>query len=94
MVGGPSECPEGPPVMELAGEADTEGGGGSMSVHHVLSGGGPVSPNFWGRDLVFVGGDVPEAGGVKPGIPKAYTGTESSATEGWDLEVCGRIEGP
>ena len=40
--------------MESAGENAKEGGGGVMSVHNVLSGGGPGSITFWGGDLGFV----------------------------------------
>ena len=36
-----------------------------------------------GRELGFVGGNVPESGGGTSGIPKADNWTEGSATEGW-----------
>ena len=75
--------------MEPAAEASTEGGGGATSVCHVLSGGDPVSTTFWGRYLGFVGGDVPESGGDKRGVPKSDESIDGSDIEGQDLEVCG-----
>ena len=66
---------KGPQGLEPAGEADPEGGGGSTSVRHVLSGGGPGSPPFWGGDLGFDRGDVQEARGGTHGVTKADNGT-------------------
>ena len=42
----------------------------------------------------FVRGDVPEVGGGARGIPKVDKGIDGSASEGWDLEMCGIKEGP
>ena len=53
-----------------------------------------MKDDYWGGDLGFVGGDVPEAGVSTRGIPKADNGTEGCVIEGWDLEGCGSIEGP
>ena len=94
LAGGPSEFWESPPGLDPDGEAATEVGGGATSVHHVLSGGGPDSPPFWGGYLGFVGGDVQEVGGDTFEVPKADNGTEGSATEGRVLAVFGSIEGP
>ena len=82
------EFQEGLPGLEPAGGSATEGGGGAMSVCHVLSGGGQGSLIFWGGDLGFVGGDVTEGGGGTRGIPKADNGVEVSAIEERDLVVC------
>ena len=89
-----SEFWEGTPSMESAGETAEEGGGGSTSVHNVLSGGGPGSINFWVRDLGFFGGGVLESEGGARGFPKAYSRTYVSAAEGYDLVICGSRYGP
>ena len=93
LAGGPSKFWEGPSGLDPAKETAAEGWGGATSVCHILSVGGPRSLNFWGGDLVFVGGDVPEALGGTRGIPKADNGTEGSVTEGQDLVVCDSREG-
>ena len=94
LASGSLECREGTPILESAGETAKEGGGGSASVRNVLSGGGPVSITFWGRDLGLVGGDVQEPRGGARGIAKAYKGEEDRMAEGLDLKKCGRREGP
>ena len=71
--------------MEPAGEDATTGRGGTTSVLHVLSSGGPVSPNFWGGDLGFVRGDVQEARRVSCGFPTEDNEAEGDATEGRDM---------
>ena len=80
--------------MESDGETVKEGGGGAISVRNVLSGGGPGSTTFWGGDLGFVGGDVPEAGGGSRGIPKEDNTIEGSAAEIRDLVMCVSRECP
>ena len=50
------------------------GRGGDTSVRHVLSGGGPVSPPFWGGELSFVRGDVLEARGGPCDFPMEDNG--------------------
>ena len=92
--GGTSESQEGPQGLEPAGEAALEGGGGSTSVRHVLSSGGPDSPPFWGGDLSFVRGDVQESGGSTRAFPNEYNEAEGGATGGRDLVVGGSIEVP
>ena len=80
--------------MESAGETDIEGGGRATSVHNFLSGGDPGSIIFWVIDLGFVGGDVLEAEGGAREFPKADNRKYVSAAEGYDLVICGSIEGP
>ena len=94
LDGGPSECWEGTPSMESYGETSKEGGGGSTSVRNVLLGSVPGSIDFWGGDLGFVGGDVLEAEGGAREFPKADNRKYVSAAEGYDLVICGSIEGP
>ena len=89
MAGGPLEFRKGLSGLDQAREAATEGGGEATSVRHVLSGGVTDSLTFWGEDLGFVRGNVPEAGGGTRGITKSDNWIEGSATEGQDLEVCG-----
>ena len=80
--------------MELDGEAAPEGGGRAMSVFHVLSINGPDSPPLWGGALVFVRGDVKEAGGGKPRFSKENNGAEGGTPGGRDLAEVGIREGP
>ena len=80
--------------MESAGETTKEGGGGATSVRNILLGSGPGSLNFWGGDLGFVVGNVPEAGGAARGILKAYTRAEDNLSERRYLAMCGRREFP
>ena len=71
LDGNPPKCWEIRLSMESAREATKEGGGVTMTVRNILSGGGPDSITLWGRDLGIFGGDVPEAGGSAYGITKA-----------------------
>ena len=80
LAGGLLEFQEGAPSIDSAGETATEGEGVSTSVRHVLLGSGTFSLTFGGRDLGFVGGDVPASGGGARRIPKIDNGKEGSAT--------------
>ena len=70
------------------------GRGRSHECPSFLLGNGPGSPSFWGGDLGFVRGSVPESVGGACGITKTDNRTEVSATEGRDMSVCGSREGP
>ena len=67
-------------------ETAKDRGGGSASVRNVISGSDAGGINIWGRDLGFVGGNVPEAGGSAHGLPQIDDGEEGKSLEGKDLE--------
>ena len=56
--------------------------GRPASISNVLSGSGAGGITIWGRDLGFVGGNVPEAGGIARGIPQIDDRAEGKAEEG------------
>ena len=94
LEGGPLEFQEGLSGLEPAGEAAAEEGGGATSVRQLLSSGGTGSLTFGGRDLGFVGGNVPESGWGTRWITKSDNGTKGIVIEGRNLAVCGSREGP
>ena len=85
---------EGPKGLEPAREAALEGGGGSTSVHHVLSIGGTESTPFGGGDLDFVRDNVQEAGRGTRRFTKADIKVEDGATGGQDLVADFSRKGP
>ena len=70
-----------------------ESRGGPVSVRNVLPGSGASGITFLGKELGFVGGNVPESRGSARGLPKTDDGPESKAAEGQDLEKQGSGEG-
>ena len=74
LAGGPSECWEGTPSLESAGETTEEGGGGATSVHNVLPGGGPGSIIFWAKTWVLSEAMSRNTEGVHVGFLSQITG--------------------
>ena len=74
LAGGPLEIWEGPQGLEPAGEDAPEGGDGATSVCHVLSGGGPGSPNFRAETWVLSETMSRKLEGVHVGFLRQITG--------------------
>ena len=79
--------------MDLARETSMKRGGGPASVSNIISGSGTGGINFWGGDLDFVGGNVPESVGSACGIPQTYDKAEGKTSEGRDLDKQGSHKG-
>ena len=71
--------------MEPDRETAKEIGGGPASVINALLGSGVGGITLWGRDLGFVGVEVPESGGSSRGLSHTYERAEVKAAEVQDL---------
>ena len=86
LSGGPPECQESAPSLDPNRETFTDRGGRPASVRNFLLVSGVGGVTIWGGDLVFVSGNVQEAGGGEHGFPQTGDGSEGQVVEGRDLE--------